>query len=548
MHVGHVGRIGGWLRNRLRAGDWLIFPPIRRLASDYGWSAAVHSTGKSVPVPLGARGQLHWVLQPRQCCNLGAAYMSQVRVGASKDDLQALLRPHGQEHLLRFWDRLSPDRRARLADQIRLIDFARLAGLRAGEQSGIDWHALAARAQPPKAVRLAGEPPNSADEARQRGRQSLAEGHWGVVLVAGGQGTRLGFDHPKGMYPIGPVSNATLFQILLEKVKAVSAKFSVRVPLAIMTSPATHDETAQFLDQHGRFGVLGEDVRLFCQGTMPAVEFATGKVLLSAEDEIATSPDGHGGMLAAMRSSGILDELHNRGIEQIFYHQVDNPLVATLDPEFIGYHLLAGSELSTQVVAKRTALDRVGNVVSVDGVLQVIEYSDLPEESARRTGPDGSLLLWAGNTAVHAMSLGLLARMSTTQRQLPFHLARKKVPYLDDEGRLAEPAEPNAIKFEQFIFDLLPEAKKAIVIEVREEEAFAPLKNAAGAATDSPEIVRRQMVAQAGRWLASQDVCVAEGVAVEISPLYALDAADLAGKLPRGTVLSKATWLRPEGE
>ena len=179
-----------------------------------------------------------------------------------------------------------------------------------------------------------------------------------------------------------------------------------------MTSPATHEETVAFFAAHDRFGLPEEDLIVFCQGTMPAVDAQTGRVLLAAPGQIAASPDGHGGMLAALDRSGALADIERRGIRHLFYFQVDNPLVDICGREFSGYHLLAQSEFSTQVIAKRDPLDRVGNVVQVDGRLMVIEYSDLPEEAANRRNADGSLRIWAGSIAVHVMDTALLRRLA----------------------------------------------------------------------------------------------------------------------------------------
>ena len=219
-----------------------------------------------------------------------------------------------------FWDELSAAERTTLAEQIQGVDFARLADLCGGESKGEDWAELARRASGPPAFRLADEDAEfSVAEARKRGQEALAAGRLGVVLVAGGQGTRLGFDHPKGMFQIGPVSGAPLFQILIEKLRAVRRRYGVRIPLYLMTSPATHDETHEFLEAKERFGLLAEDLHLFCQGTMPAVDAASGKVLLASGDiELFLSPDGHGGMLAALAKSGCLADIRRRGLRQLF--------------------------------------------------------------------------------------------------------------------------------------------------------------------------------------------------------------------------------------
>lgn len=460
------------------------------------------------------------------------------------DDLPQLLKTHGQEHLLAHWSRLSPAEREQLAGQIREIDFPRIAKLAKGESKTEDWGALSARAKSPRAIRLKGTLEFSADEARRRGEQALRAGEVGAILVAGGQGTRLGFDHPKGMYPIGPVSECPLFQILFEKLIAVGKRYGVRIPLFLMTSPATHAETIEFLTKHDRFGLAEEDLVVFCQGTMPAVDEKSGKLLLASPSELALSPDGHGGLLAALGRSAAAQIIPQRGIKHLFYFQVDNPLVAMCDPEFLGYHLLAGSQASTQVVAKLDPAERVGVVAEIDGRAQIIEYSDLPKEHAERRTPDGSLALWAGNTAVHVFDAPFLLGMAAGDGQLPFHVARKKVPYVDDSGREIEPTEPNALKFERFIFDLLPAAKQTIVVEVDPADAFGPVKNAPGSKTDSPDTSRAMMMAQHRRRLRAAGVEIGDDIAIEISPLYALDEADLKTKQKPGTKIDKPTLLR----
>jgi UDP-N-acetylglucosamine/UDP-N-acetylgalactosamine diphosphorylase len=346
------------------------------------------------------------------------------------------------------------------------------------------------------------------------------------------------------MFPIGPVSRNTLFQIHVEKILARSRRYGAPIPFYVMTSPATHDETAAFFAEHDRFGLAEEDLEIFCQGTMPVVDAATGRVLLAERDAIALSPDGHGGMLAALAGSGALEHADGRGIRQLFYFQVDNPLVDVGSPEMIGYHLLLESEMSTQVIGKQDPLERVGNVVEVDGRLRVIEYSDLPDDVAERRHPNGSLAIWAGSIAVHVFEASFLHRMADRADALPFHIARKKVAHVDDSGAPVAPAEPNAIKFERFIFDLMPSAENAVVVEIDPAEGFAPLKNAAGAKDDTPEVVRTAMAAGHRRWLREAGAEVADRVAVEICPLWALDSGQVAEKLPPGTRVTEPRWFR----
>ena len=462
-----------------------------------------------------------------------------------KERLHAKLSTHGHEHLLAFWDRLDRPQRELLAEQIDGIDFELIRRLHAQRDRQSDLQELIDGAEPPPAIRLNALSAAKLNAARLRGAEEIRAGRVGAILVAGGQGTRLGFDRPKGMFAIGPLSNKTLFQIHVEKIVARSRLHGARIPLYLMTSPATHDETLAFFAENDNFGLPAEDLVIFCQGTMPAVDAETGRVLLDDHGRIALSPDGHGGMSAALHRGGALDDMRQRGIEHLFYFQVDNPLVDICSPEMIGHHLLAESELTTQVVAKLDPLERVGNVVQADGRLYVIEYSDLPDAAARRRNPDGSLTIWAGSIAVHVIAAELLRRSVESAETLPFHVARKTVPHIDCSGSRVEPKEPNAVKFERFIFDLMPNARNAIVVEVDRELAFAPLKNASGAKQDTPEMVREQLMNLHRGWLRQAGAEVSDDVPVEISPLYALDAEQLAERITTGTRITEPTYFQP---
>lgn len=474
--------------------------------------------------------------------------MSTAREVERREELRARLSPFGQEHVLRFWDELDAAGRARLAQQVGAIDLERLAALYKEGAGTCDWAALARRAAPPPAMRLAdrahGGGKYLASDAKSRGIEALRAGKIGVLLVAGGQGSRLGFEHPKGMYPIGPVSNASLLQIHFEKALAAARRYGASMPMYMMTSPITHDEQTEFLREHHYFGLPEEDVVLFCQGTMPAVDEATGKLLLAAKDSLFLSPDGHGGTVAALAASGAIEHMRRRGVEHLFYLQVDNPLVPIGDAEFIGYHLLAKSELTSMAVAKQTPQDRVGVFAMIDGRMQVIEYSDMPDDVAAARDADGSLRFWAGSIAVHVFAVSFLERMLAMKDALPFHIARKKVPFVNDAGQLVKPDKANALKFERFIFDLMPQARNPLVVEFTEADVFAPLKNASGAEKDTPEYVKWYMMAQHRRWLEDAGAAVANGTALEISPLWALDAHGVKVRADRPVSVDRPTYLR----
>ena len=438
----------------------------------------------------------------------------------------ALLERHGQEQLLRFWDELGEPERAQLAADVAQVDLDLTDELVASLLEQGPAEADLGEIAPPGAVR-----PGPEDVLAGRGM--LAAGEVAVVIVAGGQGTRLGFDGPKGCYPIGPVSDRSLFQIHAEKVTALGRRHGVSVPLYVMTSPQNHAETAAFFADHDGFGV--EKLRLFVQGEMPAVDRSSGRILLSERGRVALSPDGHGGVIRALERSGALAEMAAGGIRTIFHLQVDNPLIAIGDPGFLGAHRRAGAEMSSKVVRKTDPAEKVGLVVVRDGRQEMIEYSDLPDELAERRAPDGGLELWAGSIALHLIDVAFARRLAAGEGRLPFHRAVKPVPFVDEHGHAVDPREPNAVKFEQFIFDAIPLAERALVVETDRAAEFEPLKNATGPA--SPETVRGRLSAVYAGWLEGAGVAVPRGAdglpahPIEISPLVALDAAELATRV-----------------
>lgn len=451
----------------------------------------------------------------------------------TSDDFRARLQQHDQQHVLAFWDELSAKQQNELQSQIDDLDLDQLAVLIAGEDEKPDFAAMAANAAPPPAMRADGTGANWTNaDAKQCGEEALRAGEVGAVLVAGGQGTRLGFDQPKGMFPIGPVSGRTLFQIFADRLIAISENYGVNVPLYVMTSDATDAATREYFQQNNNLGLAAEDVHIFKQGTMPAVDASTGKLLMASKSSLALSPDGHGGTVSALERSGCFDDCEKRGVKHLAYFQVDNPLVALCDPTLIGHHLLAESEMTTQVVRKRYPMERVGNVVLVDGSVQIIEYSDLPESAAEATDEDGQIRLWAGNIAVHVIDVAFLRRMSGSMDALPFHRANKKVPFVDAAGESVSPDDPNATKFERFIFDLLPAAKNAFVVEALPSEAFAPVKNADGAETDTPALARQAIADLHRCWLTQAGAQVGKDALVEINPRYSLFSDQLPGKIP----------------
>jgi UDP-N-acetylglucosamine/UDP-N-acetylgalactosamine diphosphorylase len=389
--------------------------------------------------------------------------------------------------------------------------------------------------------------------ARARGEQLLRQGAVAAFTVAGGQGTRLGFDAPKGAFPATPVRRLTLFEVFARQLLLVRRKYGKPAPWYVMTSPANDADTRAFFQLHDYFGLDPADVHLFPQDMMPAIDRASGLVLLASPHALALSPNGHGGSLKALWSRGALADMTRRGVSQISYVQVDNPLVRVLDPLFIGLHDLENAQMSSKMVAKAHALERVGVLCKTAGRTVVIEYSDLPESLARQLTPDGALRFNAGSVAIHIIRADFVHALNTAPAgfALPYHRADKKVPCLDPHtGAPLQPKEPNAVKLETFVFDALALCDRSIVLETLREEEFAPIKNASGpGVTDSPETSARLQVDRAARWLEKAGVRVprkADGspdAALEILPDSAAEPEDLRAATLPNAIASGATFV-----
>ncbi|PHQ82624.1 MAG: hypothetical protein COB69_01505 [Phycisphaera sp.] len=369
------------------------------------------------------------------------------------------------------------------------------------------------------------------------GEDLLRAGKVACFTVAGGQGSRLGYDGPKGCYPAGAVTGKPLFQLFAEGIKATGNKYGTPVPWLVMTSPLNHEATVGFFKEHSHFGLDANNVMFFPQGTMPSFDLATGKMLMSDAYTLAASPDGHGGSLKALYTSGAIATLKERGVEHISYFQVDNPLVRVADPLFLGLHASApdsSGQMSSKMLPKAYAEEKVGLFAEIDGRTQVVEYSDMPMELQRETNADGSLRFLAGNPAIHAFSVEFVEKVNTDPAcTLPYHRAVKKIAHINTEtGEAVTPAEPNGVKLERFVFDAMPFAERSIILETSRVQEFAPIKNASG--IDSAESSRELQTERAAIWLEAAGVAVPrDGHAkadcvLEIGAMTALDAGDLA--------------------
>ena len=460
------------------------------------------------------------------------------------DNVREQLHYASQSHLVQFWDELSVSEVACLLRQISQIDLQMLDEIWRSSTNGdspLDATARIESAKKPGQV--VAQPRTAADNDRwklatQLGERELHAGSVAVITVAGGQGSRLGFDHPKGMFPIGPKSDRTLFQIFAEQILARRRRHQATIPWLIMTSDATHTETVEFLKQHKYFELGKDTVHLFQQGSLPALDAATGRILMTSRSELALSPDGHGGLVAAMVNAGLLDVLAQQNIRHLFYHQVDNPTAIICDPALIGFHAQQRSQLTTNVVRKVSPTERMGVLVDINGRTEIVEYSELTPDQAARSDSSGDWIFWAGNTAIHVFDREFLEQLAEDGGKLPLHVARKNVAFIDDLGasiKPDDPATPNAIKLERFIFDALPIAERTLIVEGNRMREFNPVKNRDGA--DSPDTSRAALSRIGREWLAAAGCEVSHDRPVEISPLLALDAEELARKIATGTVL-----------
>lgn len=461
----------------------------------------------------------------------------------------------GQGHVFAFHDELDTASRERLLADAAEIDLAEIARLHKTLVTGNTAAAINLDGLTPAPYEPL--PENGGDTAawaaaKAAGEEALRAGRVAAFVVAGGQGTRLGYDGPKGTFPVTPLRKKTLFQVFAEKIRAAGLRYGKPIHWFIMTSHANHAATETFLKQNNHFGLSPSRVHLFRQGRMPAVDL-NGKILLETKSTIAMSPDGHGGSLRALQRSGALDIMQREGIDTLSYFQVDNPLVRIIDPAFIGWHLLRRSEMSSKMIPKAYAGEKVGHFCMQNNRLVVVEYSDLPTAMQNETDPaTGKLRYIAGSIAIHMLDTNFIRRMAAggPDFQLPFHRADKKIPAIDAAGNPVKPDKPNGVKFEMFVFDAIPHAKNSLVIETPRADDFSPVKNAEG--VDSPKTCREDQLRQFARWLklvgapVETDAAGLPKLAVEVSPLFGYDEdtfADSWRRLPTKPALADGLYL-----
>ncbi len=449
-----------------------------------------------------------------------------------------------QEHVFRWWNNISVNDQKNLLNQLRAIDFALL-------QDHIEKHIEGSTLSNPKTTIL--EPPKiipipnndsqkaRAAEAKEIGKDALKAGKVAVVTVAGGLGTRLGVDRPKGTLPISPIMGKSIFELHAEKIQAVMNKYDTITPWYIMTSINNDEMTRSFFERNRYFCLNPDNVSFFIQGELPVIDLK-GRLLMDSKSHIVESPNGHGGALLALKERGILSNMSNHGIKHVFYHQVDNILIKIADPVYLGYHISAEAKMSPKVVQKTDPEEKVGIVGVRDGHLDTIEYSELSNKEKHALNPDGTLKFGMGNPAIYLLDVDFVEEINENHFALPYHKAVKKVPCINGDGCEMNPTENNAAKFEMFIFDALKHAEKSIIMEVVREDEFSPVKNAEG--KDSPDTAKQSMINMFGRWLTEAGIEIPTDGAgnvtgtIEINPLYALEAEELKEKIDSKVVFN----------
>jgi len=463
--------------------------------------------------------------------------------------VREILEAHGQTHVLRFQDDLNEDERRALLGQIESVDFElveRLVETWVRRQPSPERFE---RIEPVPVIPPAELGRPDAREAWDAGEEALRQGRVGLVLVAGGQGTRLGFEGPKGAYPIGPVSNRTLFEYHADKIHNVQRRYGCRLPWYIMVSESNDEATQRFFRENDYFGLEPRDILFFRQGMMPCVD-ADGKLMLEAPGRLAMNPNGHGGCIPGMVDNGVVRDADERGVDTLSYFQVDNWAVKVADPFFLGYHLLRGGEMSSKVHRKNHPRESVGVHCLCDGEYRVIEYTELDiYPQLLELDDDGRLKHFAGNPAIHIISTGFVKRVYDHFDRFPWHCAHKKVPYVDDEGKTVSPEQPNAYKFETFVFDVLRYiGHEPVALEIHRQGEYTPIKQYEG--SNSVVAARESMNRHWAEWLeaAGHRVPRTDGgvpaINIEISPRLALWKEEFVGKAAgRSWPMDRDLWI-----
>lgn len=398
-----------------------------------------------------------------------------------KEETIEILKKHSQEHLLQFLPYLTKEEQENLENQILKIDFEQLDKLYEStkkeqivEEKKIEHISYTDKSKLTKERK---------EQLESIGKQVITSGKYAVITMAGGQGSRLGHQGPKGTYSLNTVNGPKyLFEIIIDTFKRAQKEYNVTIPWYVMTSRENHKETVEFLEEHQYFGYDKSKVKFFTQGELPLLD-TQGNVILDKDKKIKEAADGNGGIYGAIAKSGFISEMREKGIEWIFISNMDNILSNFIDPLLVGLTIEENRKIAAKSVAKNGPKEKIGVLCKVNGRPRVIEYIDLPEELAEARDEDGELLYGEGNFGNYLVHREVLEDLESVK--LPYHAAFKKSNYLDEQGKLVEATQPNAYKFEAFVFDVFARYDEITILRVKREDEFAPVKNATG--EDSPE-------------------------------------------------------------
>ena len=398
------------------------------------------------------------------------------------EEIKRKLKKYGQEHLLNFYDTLDEKKQDQLLDQIEKIDFELINSLyNKTKNADKKEEAVIESIDFIDKYKLNGDYKYYED----LGKKVIREGKLAAVTMAGGQGTRLGHNGPKGTFDIGLDSHKSLFELLCDYLKNESAKYNVQIPWFIMTSKENNSATIEFFKKNKYFG-YEKNIHFFVQGELPMVD-TEGKILIGEDGLIKEAADGHGGVYESLLKSGMTEKMKELGVEWVFIGGVDNCLVKMVDPVLMGIAIDKGVTAAGKSVVKANPHEKVGVFCKKNGKPSVIEYIDISEEMAEATDKDGELLYGESHILCNLFNISAIERMGKTP--LPYHSAFKKATYIDKDGNKVVPDKPNAYKFEAFLFDAFGEVDDMAILRVKREEEFAPVKNATG--VDSPETARK---------------------------------------------------------
>lgn len=401
------------------------------------------------------------------------------------EQVKQIAEKYGQEQLLDIYNRLSTEEeKQKLLDDILTVDFKQVEKLYASSKEQPNFKN--SKIEPINYVDKSKLSKEEYSEYKEIGEKIIKEGKLAVVTMAGGQGTRLGHSGPKGTFDLGLDTHKSIFEILTDTLAEARKKYDVDIPWYIMTSDENDEDTQKFFKAHDFFGYPEKCVSFFKQGKLPMLS-KEGKILVNEEGRVKEAADGHGGIFQSLLNDGMIYDMKARNIEWVFIGGVDNVLVKPVDPILIGLSIKSNVKAAVKSIVKAHPHERVGVFCKRDGKPSVIEYSEISTEMAEEVDKNGELKFGESNTLNNLFSIDAIEKVAAID--LPYHIAVKKAKYMDKNGEIVEPTEPNAYKFEAFLFDAFEKLDDIAVLRVKREEEFAPVKNAEG--DDSPETARK---------------------------------------------------------